>query len=83
MAQLPQIISSAIVFFPPLKRLNHLNVLGRRSEKPDIFFLLLLIFFSVIGPDMFASSSTLGPDYSNFLPSPYTILLLPRLLLPK
>lgn len=69
-------------FFPPLKRLNHLNVLGIRSEKPDIsgfFFNLFFYFisFNEIGPEMFVSLSTLGPDYSNFLLSPRSVLRLP------
>lgn len=70
-----------LFFFPPLKRLNHLNVLGRSSEKLDILF--FFISFNVIGPEMFASPGALGPDYSNFLPSPYLNPLLSLLPLPK
>lgn len=67
-----------LFMFLPRKSLNHFNVLGRNSGKLDALF-CFFITFNV----MFASLSTLGPDYSNFLAFPLPILRLPLLQLHK
>lgn len=67
-----------LFMFLPRKSHNHLNVLGRSSGKLDALF-CFFITFNV----MFASLSTLEPDYSNFLAFPLPILHLPLLQLHK